>query len=90
MNVPLAGGINSGSLIALAGPDRDWTQLTIPYPMGYFSRALHGRIDDPEAGWKGRGLWSNFSPYALWHVEGGPGTRSKLVKFQVRPHPLAR
>ena len=89
-NAPLAGGINSGSLIALAGPDRDWTQLTIPYPMGYFSRALHGRIDDPEAGWKGRGLWSNFSPYALWHVEGGPGTRSKLVKFQVRPDPLAR
>lgn len=89
-NVPLARGIDSGSPIALARPDRDWTQLTIPYAMGYFSRALHGPIDDLEAGWKGRGLRSNFSPYALWHVEGGPGTRSKLVKFQVRPDPPAR
>ena len=51
---------------------------------------VHGRIDDPTGGWKGRGLWSAFSPYTLWHVEGGKGTRSKLIKFQVRPDPLAR
>ena len=89
-NVPIAGAINSGSLIALPAPDREWTMLRVPYPLGYFSRALHGRIDDPTAAWKGRGLWSAFSPYALWHVEGGKGTRSKLIKFQVRPDPLAK
>ena len=89
-NAPLVGAINSGSLVALAAPDREWTMLRIPYPLGYFSRALPGRIDGPTAAWKDRGSWSAFSPYALWHVEGGSGTRSKLTKFQVRPDPLAR
>jgi hypothetical protein len=27
---------------------------------------------------------------APFHVEGGPGTTSKVVKFQLRPDPLAR
>jgi len=30
--------------------------LRIPYPMGYYAKGLDGRIDDPNAGWKGRGL----------------------------------
>jgi hypothetical protein len=35
-------------------------------------------------------------PYAVWHIEGGVGTmggkdqKAKLVKFQLRPDPLAR
>ena len=33
---------------------------------------------------------SAFWPYALWRVEGGGGTRSKLIKFPLRPDPLAR
>ena len=27
---------------------------------------------------------------AGWHIEGGPGTLPKAVKFQLRPNPLAR
>jgi hypothetical protein len=26
----------------------------------------------------------------VWHVEGGLGTRSAVVKFQMRPDPLAK
>jgi len=26
----------------------------------------------------------------MWHIEGGKGTKGKLVKFQMRPDPLAR
>jgi hypothetical protein len=25
----------------------------------------------------------------VWHIEGGKGTRGKVVKFQLRPDPLA-
>ena len=32
-------------------------ELRVPYPMGFFAKGLDGRIDDPNAGWKGRGLW---------------------------------
>ena len=67
-----------------------WTQLRVPYPLGFYTRGLDGRIDDPNAGWKGRGLWANYGTNFLWHIEGGKGTTSKMVKFQVRPDPLAR
>jgi hypothetical protein len=26
----------------------------------------------------------------VWHIEGGKGTKGKVVKFQIRPNPLAR
>jgi len=51
---------------------------------------VDGRIDDAGAGWKGRGLWATVSTRAPFHMEGGKGTTSKVVKFQLRPDPLAR
>ena len=47
--------------------------LRVPYPLGFYSRGLDGRIDDPNAGWKGRGLWANYGTNFLWHIEGGQG-----------------
>ena len=41
------------------------------------------------AGWKGRGVWADFGTNIPWHLEGGAGTTSKIVKFQIRPDPLA-
>ena len=32
---------------------------------------LDGRIDDPNAGWKGRGLWSMNGDRTPWLKEGG-------------------
>jgi hypothetical protein len=88
-NLPLANGTTSDSLLALQ-PDGTWLALRVPYPLGFFSRGMDGRIDDPKAGWKGRAIYADYGPNAVWHVEGGLGTRSAVVKFQIRPDPLAK
>ena len=88
-NVPIANGTGSDSLLALKPDTGEWVVLRVPYPLGFFSRALDGRIDDPNGGWKGRGLWASYSGHFNWHIEGGKGTKSKIVHFQLRPHPLA-
>ena len=88
-NVPLANGTGSDSLLALDPDTGEWVILRVPYPLGFYSRALDGRIDDPDGGWKGRGLWASYSTHFNWHIEGGKGTTSKIVHFQLRPHPLA-
>src|SRR6266436_4048363 len=54
-DVPFATGNLSDSLEALV--DGRFVTLRVPYPMGFFSKGMDGRIDDPNAGWKGRGLW---------------------------------
>ena len=88
-DVPFANGTNSDSLLALQ-PDGSWLVMRVPYPLGFFSRGMDGRIDDPNGGWKGRGLYADYGPNAAWHIEGGLGTRSSVVKFQLRPDPLAK
>jgi hypothetical protein len=89
-NTPFVTGSNSDSLIALNPTTGKWTYFRIPYPLGFYSRGMDGRIDDANAGWKGRALYSNYGTHFVWHVEGGKGTKGKIVKFQIRPDPLAR
>jgi hypothetical protein len=89
-DTPFATGSNSDSLIALNPQTKKWTYFRVPYPLGYYSRGMDARIDDPNAGWKGRALYSNYGTHFVWHIEGGKGTKGKIVKFQVRPDPLAR
>lgn len=89
-NTPFATGSNSDSLIALNPQTKQWTYLRVPYPLGFYSRGMDGRIDDPNAGWKGRALYSNYGTHFVWHIEGGKGTKGKIVKFQIRPDPLAK
>jgi hypothetical protein len=91
-DVVLSGDVNSDSFFVLMPQGGQMKALTlrVPYPLGFFSRHVSGRIDDPKAGWKGRGLWSSYSMYTPWHQEGGQGSRPKVVKFQVRPDPLAK
>ncbi|PYR36142.1 MAG: hypothetical protein DMF90_11145 [Acidobacteria bacterium] len=90
-NLPVYGTVNTDMLVAFRPDRREFVSLVVPYPMGFFSRSANGRIDDPKAGWKGKGLWSSFSTYIPWHVEGGmEGHGSKAVKFQMRPDPLAK
>ena len=45
--------------------------MRVPYPLGFYSRGLDGRIDDPRAGWKGRGVWADYGTNLVWHIEGG-------------------
>jgi hypothetical protein len=99
-NVPIATGNQSDSLHALVGGQI--TELRVPYPMGFFAKGLEGRIDDPNAGWKGRELWVTSGNRTPFHIEGidapapgapgaTPESRSSplVVEFQLRPDPLA-
>jgi hypothetical protein len=87
-NVPIATGNLSDAMFALV--DGKFVTLRVPYPLGYFAKWMDGRIDDPSAGWKGKGLWSTFGTRTMFHGEGGKGTLPKVVRFQLRPDPLAR
>ena len=88
-NVPIANGSSSDSLLALLPETGEWVTMRVPYPQGFHSRGVDGRIDDPNGGWKGRGLYATYGADAAWHVEGGPVEPGNLVKFQIRPNPLA-
>jgi hypothetical protein len=87
-NVPIASGNLNGSLLALV--DGRIVNLRVPYPEGFFTKWVEGRIDDPSAGWKGRSLWTTYSTRTMFHLEGGKENRPKVVRFQLRPDPLAR
>lgn len=88
--MPWTPGGNSDSLMMLDPDSGEWYTFRVPYPLGFYARLLDGRIDDPDAGWKGRGLWANYGTHLAWHTEGGRGTKTKMVHFQFRPDPLAR
>src|SRR5712692_655020 len=87
-NIPIDTGNASEGPLALK--DGKWVVLRVPYPLGFYTKWMDGRIDDPNGGWKGRGLWSTVSTRAPFHMEGGKGTLPKVVRFQLRPDPLAR
>jgi hypothetical protein len=87
-NTPINTGNASEALLALK--DGKWVALRVPYPIGFYTKWLDGRIDNPATGWKGRGLWATVSTRTPFHMEGGKGTTSKVMHFQLRPDPLAR
>jgi hypothetical protein len=87
-NVPIATGNLNGALLALV--DGKFVTLRVPYVIDYFTKGVDGRIDDPNAGWKGRELWTTYATRTMSHLESGKGTLPKVVRFQLRPDPLAR
>ena len=87
-NVPIATGNLFDGVHALL--DGEFVTLRIPYPMGFYSKGLEGRIDNPDAGWKGRGIWVPSGDRTPWLKEGGKGSKPLVVHFQVRPDPLAK
>jgi hypothetical protein len=89
-NTPIATGNGSDALLALQPATGQWVVMRVPYPMGFFSKGMDGRVDDPNAGWKGKGIWATYATRTPWHLEGGKGTRPKALKFQLRPDPLAK
>jgi hypothetical protein len=88
-NTPVMTGSGSDALLALL-PDKKWVTFRVPYPLGFYSRGLDGRIDNPSAGWKGRGWWADYGTNTAFHLEGGKGTLGALVQFQLRPDPLSK
>ncbi len=87
-DIPLATGNGSEGLLALV--DGKFLTFRVPYPMGFYGKGIDGRIDNANAGWKGKAVWSTYATRAPFHAEGGKGTTSKLVKFQVRPDVLSK
>ena len=88
-NVPIATGNGNDALLALLPDSREFVILRVPYPMGFYAKGMDGRIDDPKAGWKGKGLWATYGTRTPFHAEGGKGMTSKVLHFQLRPDPLA-
>ena len=86
-NVPMSTANLNDGFVALK--DGKMVTIRIPYPMGFYAKGFDGRIDDPSAGWKGRGLWSTNGDRTPWLMEGGKGSKPRAVHIQLRPDPLA-
>jgi hypothetical protein len=96
-NVSVVSGTGSDSYKVFMPDTKTWITMRVPYPMGFYTRSLEGRIDDPKAGWKGRGLWGANESRAQWQAEGDKFDKDYVhdqtpfvVHFQIRPDPLAK
>jgi hypothetical protein len=87
-DVPMSTGNLNDGIIAYA--NGRMVVLRVPYPLGFYAKGFDGRIDDPKAGWKGRGLWAANGDRTPWLIEGGKGTKPLAAHFQLRPDPLAK
>ena len=79
----------NGSESLMAVVDGKIVDFRVPYPLGFFTKNVDGRIDDAKAGWKGRALWTTSGTRTNFHNEGGKENRPKVYKLQLRPNPLA-
>jgi len=87
-DVPIASSNGGEALVALV--DGKLISLHVPYPMGFFTKNVDGRIDDENAGWKGRGVWTTTGTRAPFHSgDGSKDQNPKVFKVQIRPNPLA-
>jgi hypothetical protein len=86
-DVPISTANENDGFAALV--DGKMVTLRVPYPLGFYAKGLDARIDDPQAGWKGRGLWSSEGDRTPWLKEGGKGMTPLAVHIQIRPDPLA-
>ncbi len=89
-DTPLYAGSNSDSLLAVDEKNNKIVTLRVPYPMGFHTRGMDGRFEDLSKGWKGKALYATYASQPVWHQEGGEDASGpQLVKFQMRPDPLA-
>jgi hypothetical protein len=86
-NIPMSTANLNDGLVALK--DGKMIMLRVPYPLSFYAKGFDGRIDDANAGWKGRGLWTTSGDRTPWLKEGGKGSLPRAVHFQLRPDPLA-
>jgi len=86
-DVPISTADENDGYAALV--DGKMVMLRIPYPISFYTKGLDARIDDPNGGWKARGLWGSEGDRTPWLKEGGKGMTPMAVHIQVRPDPLA-
>ena len=44
-DVPMTGAVNSDAIVALVPKTGQFVTIRLPYPMGYYSRSMQGRVD---------------------------------------------
>jgi hypothetical protein len=87
-DVPIASSNGGEALVAVVNGKT--VTMRVPYPLGFFTKNVDGRIDDANKGWKGRGLWTTSGTRANFHSgDGNKETSPKVFKIQIRPDPLA-
>jgi streptogramin lyase len=79
-------GTNSDALLVFDPAKQSFAVIRVPYPLTMYHRGIDGRIDDPKAGWKGRGLWADYGNDPIKFVETKVGC---INHIQMRPNPLA-
>ena len=82
----IVNGTGADALFLFNPQTEQFTTVRVPYPLQYNSRGSDARVDDPNAGWKGRGIWSMYSSSSAMLTET---KRPSLVYMQLRPSPLA-
>ena len=88
--MPIATGSTSDSLLAFLPEEEEFVIMRVPYPLGFYSRGLDGRIDDPDAGWKGRAVWADYGTNAVWHNRGRQGDAGQPGEVPGAPAPRWR
>jgi hypothetical protein len=87
-DVPIASSSGGEALIAVV--DGKLVNLRVPYPLGFFTKNVDGRIDDVNTGWKGRAVWTTSGTRTNFHSgDGNKDSNPKVFKVQIRPNPLA-
>ena len=86
-DVVISTGNENDALLAYV--NGKWVVMRVPYPLSFYAKGLDGRIDDPNGGWKARGVWTTNGDRTPWLKEGGKGTTPLAMHFQIRPDPLA-
>ena len=80
-------GSNSDSLLVLNPQTRQWTTLRVPYPLGFYSRGLDGRIDDPKAAGRAARCAPTTARTSCGTSkadQGGRGATRRIVSLEVR------
>jgi streptogramin lyase len=85
-DIIIMNGTGSDSLLVFDQKTEKFTVIRIPYPLNSYTRGLDGRVDNAQAGWKGRGLWFDNGLDPMIHSEV---PQSYVGWVQFRPDPLA-
>jgi hypothetical protein len=75
----------------LALVDGKWVVLRVPFSMSFYAKGLEGHIYNPDAGWKGRRVWTPRGPLIsharLLRAKWSPSLAENAGNKRVRPTP---